>query len=181
MKKQNIVIYVLAFFLILTSYYLFKTSSELNRLSTENDTMVENLDSLDEKQAEIESLKNEIILLKDDNALMQNENKLFKDEDERLNDLIERLVITDITGAWKTYSGEYSSENRIINDLISRTDLIPYEGVLGGTMGFVEIYVLNNQWVYTVFEDGHIMGSSLLKYTENEDSIEWEIVESFMY
>lgn len=181
MKKQNITIYALAFLLILTSYYLFNTWSEVNRISAENENLVEALGSLDEKQAEIERLKNEILLLKDDNALMKNENKLFKDEDEKLNKIIDKLVILDIKGVWKVGVDGLQSENKIINDLIFRTDLIPYEGVLGGTMGFVEIFLLNDRWVYTVFEDGHIMGSSLLKYTENEDSIEWEIVESFMY
>ena len=181
MKKQNIIIYALAFLLILTSFYLFNTWSELNRVSLENENLIEKLGSLDEKQVEIEGLKNEIVLLKDDNALMQNENKLYKNEDEKLNNLIDKLVIMDIKGVWKVGVDGLKSENKIINDLISRTELIPYEGVLGGTMGFIEIFLLNDRWVYTVFEDGHIVGSSLLKYTENEDILEWEIVESFMY
>jgi hypothetical protein len=50
--------------------------------------------------------------------------------------------------------------------LIRRTDLIPFEGVLGGRMQFVPsgIAVLSPEWVYARFEDGHVGGSCLLAY-----------------
>ncbi|MCX5799799.1 MAG: hypothetical protein NTX17_00165 [Candidatus Eisenbacteria bacterium] len=51
-------------------------------------------------------------------------------------------------------------------DLVAHPELIPYEGVLGGTMGFVEhrVTLLSTRWVFAEFEDGHIMGSCLLEY-----------------
>lgn len=51
-------------------------------------------------------------------------------------------------------------------DLRRRTDLIPYEGVMGGRMQFVPsaIAVLSPEWVYARFEDGHVGGSCLLAF-----------------
>jgi hypothetical protein len=68
-------------------------------------------------------------------------------------------------------------------DLINRNDLIPYQGVLGGTMGFYDenrIHILNHQWVYAYFEDGHIGGEMLLKYDISGDGkINWKVIASF--
>jgi hypothetical protein len=51
-------------------------------------------------------------------------------------------------------------------NLMRRSDLIPFEGVLGGRMQFVPsgIAVLSPEWVYARFDDGHIGGSCLLAF-----------------
>ena len=56
--------------------------------------------------------------------------------------------------------------NDLRRDLMRRRDLIPFEGVLGGTMGFIEASIapLSRQWVYAEFEDGHIGGRCVLSY-----------------
>jgi hypothetical protein len=68
-------------------------------------------------------------------------------------------------------------------DLIKRNDLIPYTGVLGGTMGFYDensIHVLNYKWIYAYFEDGHIGGEILLEYNILEDGrINWKVIDAF--
>lgn len=64
----------------------------------------------------------------------------------------------------------------IKSDLMSKPELIPYEGVLGGTMGFYsedEILILPGGWVYAIFEDGHINGAVILTYTVDEGVITW--------
>ncbi len=56
--------------------------------------------------------------------------------------------------------------------LQERPDLIPTEGVLGGTMNFYDreaIHVLNDKWMFATFEDGHIMGQLILSYDVGED------------
>lgn len=67
-------------------------------------------------------------------------------------------------------------------DLIKRKDLIPYKGVLGGTMGFYDennIHVLNRRWVFAHFEDGHIGGQVLLEYEILKDGkINWKVMDS---
>jgi hypothetical protein len=57
--------------------------------------------------------------------------------------------------------------NDIINNLKKHPELIPFKGVLGGTMHFSEkegVYVLNINYVLAAFSDGHIAGSMLLQY-----------------
>ena len=64
--------------------------------------------------------------------------------------------------------------------LLERADLIPFEGTLGGTMGFYteeDIHVLNDRWVFARFEDGHVAGEMLLEYRTNESGeLEWRVL-----
>lgn len=67
----------------------------------------------------------------------------------------------------------------IISDLTLHNELIPYKGVLGGTMRFYdrEIYVLNNKWVFAYFEDGHYGGQMLLSYDVSDSAgIKWTMI-----
>lgn len=71
----------------------------------------------------------------------------------------------------------------IINDLIKHPELIPYDGVLGGTMGFYDpegIQVLSDRWVFAGFDDGHINGYMLLRYSSNDGKISWEVIDSYL-
>lgn len=71
---------------------------------------------------------------------------------------------------------------RLKEDLRERPELIPFDGELGGTMGFYDpqaIRVLSERWVYARFDDGHVQGEMLLEYTVGEDAdIEWEVLEA---
>lgn len=89
----------------------------------------------------------------------------------------------------KTENAEVSSDNiselhkDIINDLMQHPELIPYDGVLGGTMGFYDlesIQVLSDRWVYAGFDDGHINGYMLLSYRINDGKISWEVIDSYL-
>jgi len=69
----------------------------------------------------------------------------------------------------------------IISNLMGHNELIPYKGVLGGTMGFYEkgIRILTNKWVLAYFEDGHIGGYLLLEYkVSNDGTITWKRISS---
>jgi len=71
----------------------------------------------------------------------------------------------------------------IINDLISHPELIPYDGVLGGKMGFYypdEIRVLTDRWVLAGFDDGHINGYMLLSYSIDNGKISWKVIDSYL-
>jgi len=54
----------------------------------------------------------------------------------------------------------------LLADLEKHPELIPFKGVLGGTMFFSasESAVLSPNWVLGYFEDGHIGGHCLLEY-----------------
>jgi len=71
----------------------------------------------------------------------------------------------------------------ILSDLKRHNDLIPYEGVLGGKMGFYDdekIFLLTDRWVLAWFDDGHIAGYMLLKYQINKDEISWKVMDSYL-
>lgn len=72
----------------------------------------------------------------------------------------------------------------IIADLMKHNELIPYKGVLGGTMGFwsgKDIHILTPKWVFASFDDGHIGGYMLLEYkVSNEGKISWKVVASYL-
>ena len=71
-------------------------------------------------------------------------------------------------------------EEVIAQELLERPELIPFEGTLGGSMGFYtreNITVLNDRWVFARFEDGHVQGSMLLEYEMTPaGELQWEIL-----
>jgi len=70
-------------------------------------------------------------------------------------------------------------------DLASHRELIPFEGVHGGTMGFYypgSIALLDAQWVFARFEDGHIGGSCLLEYEILPGGeIKWSVIKARLW
>lgn len=74
--------------------------------------------------------------------------------------------------------------NQIIADLKQHRELIPYKGILGGTMNFYDdskIWVLTKRWVFAYFEDGHVAGYLLLEYEVTQGGkITWKTVASYL-
>jgi hypothetical protein len=65
--------------------------------------------------------------------------------------------------------------------LEEKKDLIPYEGVMGGTMDFYEIHVLTSKWVLAYFEDGHVGGYMLLEYDVSQrGDISWRFIRAHL-
>ena len=60
------------------------------------------------------------------------------------------------------------------DSLNAHPELIPFEPVLGGTMMFDEIAVLQDPFVFANFDDGHIDGSMLLEYEVDSGRIHWK-------
>lgn len=82
-------------------------------------------------------------------------------------------------GAREEAEAEALTPQEVREALLRRPDLIPFEGTLGGTMGFYieeNITVLNDRWVYARFEDGHIAGSMLLEYESGGRGIRWRVL-----
>lgn len=72
----------------------------------------------------------------------------------------------------------------IKEDLIRHEDIIPYKGVLGGEMHFLndEIIVLSHEWVFAPFDDGHTGGYLLLNFEiEGGTVIQWKVLDSYLY
>ncbi len=79
--------------------------------------------------------------------------------------------------------GLYEPESDLKSDLILHNELIPYKGVLGGTMGFFGkeyIRILNDR-VFAYFEDGHIDGYMVLEYkVSSGGKISWKVLYSYL-
>jgi hypothetical protein len=73
--------------------------------------------------------------------------------------------------------GYSDPENEVIDSLLGRPDLIPYPGVLGGTMAFRGARVPCSDRVLAEFDDGHYGGVALLAFDFSESGeIEWRLV-----
>ena len=74
--------------------------------------------------------------------------------------------------------------NDIITDLMKHNELIPYQGALGGKMGFYsekDIYVISTKLVRASFDDGHTGGWMLLEYQITDgNKISWKVLESYL-
>ena len=72
-------------------------------------------------------------------------------------------------------------EKEIINNLLKNTQLIPYPGVLGGTMRIGNVKLLGDRWVIAYFDDGHIDGQMILRYIITKDStIKWIVMDHYI-
>jgi hypothetical protein len=80
--------------------------------------------------------------------------------------------------------GISNPEEDLAADLMQHRELIPYKGVMGGTMGFYskqDIHVLNTRWVLASFEDGHIGGNMLLEYAVSPGGeIQWKVISAYL-
>jgi hypothetical protein len=73
--------------------------------------------------------------------------------------------------------------NDIIADLSKHNELIPFKGVLGGTMGFYDLedIIVTSNEVFAPFDDGHIVGYMLLKYqVSSEGKISWKVLDAYL-
>jgi len=80
--------------------------------------------------------------------------------------------------------GLSNREENLATDLMRHRELIPYKGVMGGTMGFYskqDIHVLTSRWVMASFEDGHIGGRMLLEYAVSPGGeIQWKVITAYL-
>lgn len=115
-------------------------------------------ENLPDKTAQLtlknDSLEKEIILLKSLN------DSLLKIENVAENLWFDK----DFNGAHFTHQGITNPEEFVENALRKRTDLIPFEAVMGGTMNFGKIQLLGNKWIIADYSDGHIQGRSIYEY-----------------
>ncbi len=170
MKNKERILWVVALFVVLLAFY-FKTNEYKNLLtgSGQEKAMLHNenkrLEQIYyENKAAIEALEKEVENLKE-------ELEPYKGFDETIL----------ISLKEKGFTGELKD---IVLDLQSHRELIPYEGSLGGTMGFYSdehIHVLSDKWVFAYFEDGHSFGFMLLEYDIKDGEIIWKVIDSYLF
>jgi len=75
-----------------------------------------------------------------------------------------------------------NSASRLRDSSEPHPELIPYEGVLGGTMRFNDVVLLQPSFVFAEFEDGHIGGAMLMEYQVLDHScVSWKRLWSRLY
>jgi hypothetical protein len=114
---------------------------------------------------------------KEKSGLIEHNNNLERLLKTRKNDMPNNISLYDWNIERLKEKGLSNPVQDILSDLKNHRELIPYEGVLGGTMRFYdkESWILNDKWVFAYFEDGHIGGHMLLEYNVNENGkINWK-------
>lgn len=108
-----------------------------------------------------------------------------------LNTRLDSLSKTNLQGGGEMDYWQAGAQNRralkargiqdpatyISNDLSKHTTLIPVKPVLGGNMAFARISLLGDRWAIASFEDGHVGGSMVLKYSLQDTSLRWKVLD----
>jgi hypothetical protein len=78
--------------------------------------------------------------------------------------------------------GLTNPEKDILDNLSKQTKLIKFEPQPGVTWRFDinETIILSNRWIFTKFDEGHFLGSMLLKYNVDNGSITWEVISQYL-
>ncbi len=90
-------------------------------------------------------------------------------------------VESELPWFWDLYAYPVSPKT-LVSSLQGQEALIPYEGVLGGTIFFVleEAQIIDPVYVYVPIEDGHMLGGVLLKYKiRSANQVEWQFVDGW--
>jgi hypothetical protein len=164
-EKKNIIIAIIVLAIVVLFY--------------QNNQLMKDLESIKDdriKQAELIEVKEEKInkLIKDYDGAISTIKDL-KEENKELIQEIEASKLPDYSSKFKLKKMGIDDYESIEKDLLEKPELISIDAVLGGTMFFYEAYLLNDEWVYASFEDGHIMGSGLYRFEVlSTNEIEWE-------
>lgn len=130
------------------------------------------------------SLTQEVSKLQQENEESVADLTRLKSEVQKQDEQIKNLPKLEQPMLLRLQSKGFKGEPKdIVLDLMKHSELIPYEGVLGGKMGFYDensIYVLTDQWVLASFSDGHTGGDMLLKYDWNKGEFSWKVVDSYL-
>lgn len=152
-------------------------------------------------QAEITNLQSErttrdseiATLIQEKEALIKQVAQTAVDYDARIaeinlaNDALESKLDVSFTLPDYVLNGlvdhGFKTPLALLEDLATHDELLPVEGVLGGTMKWWPEYsvVLNEKYVFGYFEDGHILGYALLKYSfDKDDILKWQVIDTYM-
>lgn len=157
-------------------------SEEIEVLKTDNKNFQTN------SELTVNNLKKDIKLKEEKiNELMESNRELKKEIDEKTS-YIDKLPKLEEHMLLILQEQGLKHPDELINDLVEHSELIPYKGILGGTMGFYipnKIHVLTEKWVLAYFADGHYGGYMLLEYELNKKKdkdmvdIKWNVIDSY--
>lgn len=158
-----------ALFLFLALYFYWQKNEAESRLAIADNQVAKIDQELEEQTEAVDSLE-EMVLPPDTMNLVPPGGAAFVDE-------LGSLSQSDIQRLKR--KGLKNPETDLMNDLNRKQgQLIPTEGVMGGTMAIRDTRILNDRYAMAYYEDGHIGGYMLLKYEVNNGKINWKVVDS---
>lgn len=191
MKNNHVKIYSVLIIIIVILLVVIVSNeldlSDQNKLSQQleidmNNTIKELNDDIDSLQSEKQLLDDVLEKSEENNDINETEIKRLVKELNTSYELIKELTIVDYTTIHKLETQGILDYKTIEMDLAKKPELIGFDGVLGGTMFFWSIHLLNDQWVYAEFEDGHIGGTGIYEYTIEENGmITWKNIVEKLY
>ncbi|MBN2899321.1 MAG: hypothetical protein JXO44_11155 [Clostridia bacterium] len=173
-QKRQTILSILLIVSVLISGYLLVTVQKLQEVN----------ESLQTKQIKLSESLTDMSALNSESSEMIKKltievQKINSEKLELQNDLNNTLTLDELSKQRLKAMG-YEDYSLILNDLNHHNNLIPFEGVLGGSMAWrpENAVLLNDKWVYATFDDGHIDGTALLTFKiDNNKTISWEIVD----
>jgi len=160
---------LVALFLFLAIYFYWQKNEAESRLAIADNKVAQIDEQLEEKTEAVDSLKQQV-LPPDTMELVPPGGVQFVDELGSLSEGdIQRLQ----------RKGLKNPETDLLNDLNRKQgELIPTEGVLGGTMAIRDARILNDRYALAYYEDGHIAGNMILRYEVSNGKISWKVLDS---
>lgn len=153
-NKKNVIIAIIVFVVVVLLYQNNQLKKDIESIKDNN---IIQAGIIEEKEEKVNSLT------KDYEEAMNTMKTLEKENDELSQKLEDFKIVDDIT-IMKLERMGINDYRFIEEDLLSKPELISIDGVLGGTMFFTDVYLLNENWAYATFEDGHIMGAGLYSF-----------------
>ncbi len=98
---------------------------------------------------------------------------------DKVSPELDRLPVPD----WEKMRTRARPDPRslVLESLLAREDLIPWEGIHGGTMKIYDpsmVWFIGPRWCIAWVEDGHIGGYMLLRFDTDTGQIQWRLLDS---
>ena len=170
----GIIIIILLLVIQQKNTQLGEVNHQLSTLQTRTSDVIKQLTADGAiKDDEISKLTtNEIRLSNQVDQLQLSENEL-KIQVETLVLHVNTLTIFDKYRVNSLERLQYPNVATITTSLYDHPEIIGISAVLGGTMYFNRVYVLDEQYAYATFDDGHLDGGGLYKYVYENEEIKW--------
>lgn len=175
MNKKIISIVVITILIVVSFYFLV---GEIQNLSAKIDDLNDKVQVIVDEYSDLIIENEELQVEFDDELSAMNEE--LEETEQKLNEVIEvskKLSYPDEASIY-ILKDMGIEDYSILTDSLSELgeDIIGFQGILGGTMYFTNVKILNDRWAFGRFEDGHYGGYGIYKFEINGDDIVWNTI-----
>lgn len=100
--------------------------------------------------------------------VLKDENLVLYDSITSLHALLSQLI--HFNDAQAASDEQFDEVKSIKVALLNTPQAIPDSAILGGKMTFQEIKVLNDEWIFASYTDGHITNDVIFSYKKNKNN-----------